>query len=1034
MATGRKMEDGLLHTDLVEWPSVRFLRESHKLYRETELRKLIPTKESQILSLFRMVDIWRATSKVIHMQLCKGKGTKIDGIGVITLDVHSNPAFFPDNLFKKCYNVITNHPYIKGSSMTQSLPYVHIAKVTKGGASRDEIEKVIEIIAHGIRWALDRDITSLMLQVGHIGELVIGEGKDGGKGMFIGLRFNKEFLKNVKDSQKVKLQPTLGLQMEKRRLKLETEKRFEKSNLQALGILDLSAGHRPGDVKLDRSNSLIENGRIAIEYLRNRLFQRHGMYAVRDCRQIFQVMDDTGDGEINRDELKHGFRGLGISLKTDSIEPLFLSMDRDGSGTLSIDELYLGLRGSMEKMRIKLINKCFDDLMKRAGRDINQKADAIATSFLFSEFSCDHFPDVQNGTLKFDDERAKFMAQLNNDMVPSPPGFVNRERFLDMYQDLNGCFETNQAGEDYFNFMVRSTWNYWDMRGFEQFKKSNSKVMKKDFRNDFDRDDCDDKHSVDDFSTGGGSTHSSRSQRSSHDSHRSVTSSSSSSSSSVSRQHRQHASSSSSSSSKHKRKDSSLKMKVTSLKQDPIPWECNEAWTHQEMRSSLASQPNLQKTTSHQLKQHAHGKADVTLHDLPADVFGDLSVLLNPKKLTWEVPFLPPNDHWNKLRLLLFEPRVSFDEFCRKLNVNVIEEDPPITIPALIAKIYEIGKMKKEFNDQSSSSGSDVRWTMRSAKSIVDVLVEEAKHSKWNDVLQSKYSQNHADDGQEGEDDVSVSSSINSMSTRSVSSSVTGYSHRSNSSHHKSHSRSGGGGLYVISTKSSNALPMKWLFLKLEQLYGGLRPSKIKNNKSTTTVLERVRHIILDKSGVFGIECLKNQLHVMDEDRSLTLDEKELKDGLFSIGIYLNIREIEELFAEFDFDKSGSIEYEEFMEGIKGDVSMFRKKLIKKAWKTVCPNHSRKIRVDDLVQSFDCEWFPSVNMSSSSSRPGGGGGGDTGFQQIDSTDIEKAFQDRYRGMEYVNFRMFYDFHHDLSAVINADRIFEVIVRNTWHVN
>lgn len=163
---GRKMEDGLLHADLVAWPSVRFFRESHKHYKEGESRKLPPTKKSQILTLFKVVDIWRAISKVIHIQLCKGKGTKIDGMGIFTLDVYKDPAFFPDHLFRKCYNIIGHKQPIKSSNLIQGIQFVQVGKVTKGGATRDEIEKVLEIVALGIRWALDRDVPSLMLQVG----------------------------------------------------------------------------------------------------------------------------------------------------------------------------------------------------------------------------------------------------------------------------------------------------------------------------------------------------------------------------------------------------------------------------------------------------------------------------------------------------------------------------------------------------------------------------------------------------------------------------------------------------------------------------------------------------------------------------------------------------------------------------------------------------------------------------------------------------------------------------------------------------
>lgn len=88
---------------------------------------------------------------------------------------------------------------------------------------------------------------------------------------------------------------------------------------------------------------------------------------------------------------------------------------------------------------------------------------------VYLQFSCDHFPDVQSGALKFDDEREKFMGHLDNHMVPSPKGFVNRATFIDMYEDLNGSFPTEN--DDYFNFMV-----YIHLKAFRIFSFTYSSI------------------------------------------------------------------------------------------------------------------------------------------------------------------------------------------------------------------------------------------------------------------------------------------------------------------------------------------------------------------------------------------------------------------------------------------------------------------------------------------------------------------------------------------------------------------------------
>jgi len=229
--------------------------------------------------------------------------------------------------------------------------------------------------------------------------------------------------------------------------------------------------------------------------LRKRLFARHGMYAVRNTRQLLTLMDDNGDGQMNRREITLGFEGLGISLEGPQIEALFVVLDMDGSGMLSTGELYQGLRGQMSAHRLRLINRLHDHLVKRFehrnaqkrgglgvrgsnnNSNINHNAlpgkkkrastselqedDGVALKFLVEEFSCDHFPDVKSNKRRAEDERTLFFSQLDGYLVSPPNGFIGRAKMIDFYQDMNGAYENSDAGDDYFTFMVRSTWNFW---------------------------------------------------------------------------------------------------------------------------------------------------------------------------------------------------------------------------------------------------------------------------------------------------------------------------------------------------------------------------------------------------------------------------------------------------------------------------------------------------------------------------------------------------------------------------------------------
>ena len=131
----KKMENGLLHMELIEWCPVRFYAQAHKLYLDRCKRAKPQVKDP--ISRMHMVSIWRGVGKTIEMQMAKGKGTKIDGIGIFTLDVAGNPAFFPDPLFYKIYGLCSHRKPIKGNTLNAPVQFMTVNKVVRGGALRD---------------------------------------------------------------------------------------------------------------------------------------------------------------------------------------------------------------------------------------------------------------------------------------------------------------------------------------------------------------------------------------------------------------------------------------------------------------------------------------------------------------------------------------------------------------------------------------------------------------------------------------------------------------------------------------------------------------------------------------------------------------------------------------------------------------------------------------------------------------------------------------------------------------------------------
>jgi Ca2+-binding EF-hand superfamily protein len=710
----------------------------------------------------------------------------------------------------------------------------------------------------------------------------------------------------------------------------------------------------------------------------------------------------------NRKELVHGFRGMGIVVSLKVVEKLFLAMDRDGSGTLSIEELYLGMRGAMNLTRVKLINKLHEDLVKRsAPNSMPERDDSVPVGFLVEEWNGDHFDDVKSRRRRFEDVRDLYFAQLDGDLVAPKNGFITRTKMLDFYQDLTEAFVGDGSGgdpegNDQFAFFVRATWNFWDMRGFEAPRKESSRGALHKGRDDSNADDNDD-----DFGAGAdGFDLPGRQQQQQQ------------------RPQTAESEASDASGSGRRRPGGSSKQQVAGRRRDPVPWEANHSWSHADMRSSLSAQPHVPMPRVGSAAAAALGMSSaaaeaaansgLTVSDLgglPAAVFGDLSSLVHGNGRARDSSaaaklILPKHDCWDEMRRLFFEPPPgAFQDFCERLKLSKVDESPPIASSSLASRVFELGK-KRALAAQKAGhgGGGQHRFAQRDADAIASAVFREAQRSNWPT--------NRRDSGGNGDDNASEAESEFSAGSSSWAGSSVA-----------SGARGGRGqqNFPVAAEKEGALVPARWLFDRLVTLFGA---SAAEKKRRQVSVLDRVRNMLVDQCGPLGLGELRKQLTLMDLDGSLTLDEDELKKGFGLMGLYLNNREVEQVFWEFDRDKDGTVDYDEFMDGIRGGpMSHDRRKLVKQAWRHVTRGGggSAVLDVDVLMQAFNCLWYPSV--ASRAADPA---------RVVEA--VHKRFCDGDNGggnQQTVDFHAFLQYHWDVSASVEGDRMFDAVVRNTW---
>ena len=92
-------------------------------------------------------------------------------------------------------------------------------------------------------------------------------------------------------------------------------------------------------------------------------------------------------------------------------------------------------------------------------------------------------------------------------------------------------------------------------------------------------------------------------------------------------------------------------------------------------------------------------------------------------------------------------------------------------------------------------------------------------------------------------------------------------------------------------------------------------------------MIEKVRAKLASR-GARGIIGLGKQFRIMDDNNSRSLDLYEFTKAMKDYMLGFSDTEIRALFAYVDYDRSGSIDYDEFIRSIRGPMNQARKKFV----------------------------------------------------------------------------------------------------------
>lgn len=183
-------------------------------------------------------------------------------------------------------------------------------------------------------------------------------------------------------------------------------------------------------------------------------------------------------------------------------------------------------------------------------------------------------------------------------------------------------------------------------------------------------------------------------------------------------------------------------------------------------------------------------------------------------------------------------------------------------------------------------------------------------------------------------------------------------------------------------------------------------------------VLDKVLSV-LKKRGANGIRGLGIVFRRMDNNGDRKMDRHEFMWGLRENGHSLTPSEFERIFKYFDKNNDGKISYDEFLRGIRGDMNDNRKALVMLAYGKLDNTGDGIVDINDMVNAYDVSFHPKYKTG-----------------EMSKADVLNEFMAQWDTVEKdgkITKAEFIEYYTDVSASIDDDEYFELMIRNAWHI-
>ena len=192
-------------------------------------------------------------------------------------------------------------------------------------------------------------------------------------------------------------------------------------------------------------------------------------------------------------------------------------------------------------------------------------------------------------------------------------------------------------------------------------------------------------------------------------------------------------------------------------------------------------------------------------------------------------------------------------------------------------------------------------------------------------------------------------------------------------------------------------------------------------------IIEKLRNVI-SKRGSRGIMSIRREFMIADNDNNKTVDTKEFKKFCHDYRVPLSSSEIQTLFKELDVNKNGTIDYEEFLRGVVGEMNDRRRKIVLQAFRQFDKNLNGVIEMDDIRDNYNAKMHPDVQSGKKNEE-------EILAEFLDTFEYQFSLLNDGKTRDgKITLEEFLEYYNNISMSIKDDDYFEEMIKSVYNLD